>query len=71
MSLLVWLPLHGNLTNYGSSPAKFTLVNSSSALSVGTTGKTDNSCYQRTKINTADYITSNINFNMRSEEHTV
>ena len=67
MSLLVWLPLHGNLTNYGSSPAKFTLVNSSSALSVGTTGKTDNSCYQRTKINTADYITSNINFNMNGD----
>lgn len=67
MSLLVWLPLHGDLTNYGSSPAKFSLVNSSSALSVGTTGKTSNSCYQRTKINTADYITSDINFNMSGD----
>lgn len=67
MSLLVWLPLHGDLTNYGSSPAKFTAVNSSSALSVGTTGKTGASCYQRTKINTADYITSDINFNMNGD----
>lgn len=64
MSLLIWLPLHGNLNNYGLSPAKFSMVNTSSGLSVATTGKTSNSCYQRTKTNTVDHITSDINFTL-------
>ena len=64
MSLLIWLPLHGNLNNYGLSPAKFSMVNSSSGLSVATTGKTSNSCYQRTKTNTVDHITSDINLTL-------
>ena len=64
MSLLVWLPLNGNLNNQGLSPAKFTMINNSGALSVGTTGKTSEQCYQRTITNTADYITSDINFTL-------
>lgn len=64
MSLLVWLPLHGNLTNYGISPAKFSMVNSSGGLETTTAGKTGGAAYQRTKINTADYITSDISFTL-------
>lgn len=63
MSLLVWLPLNGDLKNQGLSPAKFTLVNPSGALSVASTGgKISQKCYQRTTRETADYITSDINF---------
>lgn len=63
MSLLVWLPLDGNLNNQGLSPAKFTMVNSSGGLSVASTGgKISQSCYQRTTRETADYITSDRNF---------
>ena len=65
MSLLVWLPLNGNLNNQGLSPAIFSLVNSSGGLSVASTGgKISQQCYQRTKKETADYITSNINFQL-------
>jgi hypothetical protein len=46
MSLLVWLPLNGNLNNYGLSPATFSLVNGSNGLSVATTGgKISQACY--------------------------
>ena len=65
MSLLVWLPLNGNLNNQGLSPAIFTMVNSSGGLSVASAGgKISQQCYQRTKKETADYITSNINFQL-------
>lgn len=64
MSLLVWLPLHGNLNNYGLSPAKFTMVNNSGGLTTATGGKTNNSCYRRATKETSDYITSDINFTM-------
>lgn len=64
MSLLVWLPLNGNLENWGSSPAKFSMVNSSGGLKTVTTGKTTANCYQRATANTADYITSDINFTL-------
>ena len=64
MSLLVWLPLHGNLNNYGLSPAKFTMVNNSGGLTTATGGKTNNSCYRRATKETADYITSDISFTM-------
>lgn len=65
MSLLVWLPLNGNLNNLGLSPAKFSMVNSSSGLSAATAGgKTSAGMYQRTTRNTADYITSDINFTL-------
>lgn len=67
MSLLVWLPLNGNLENWGSSPAKFSLVNSSGGLKTVTTGKTTANCYQRATANTADYITSDINFTMSGD----
>lgn len=68
MSLLVWLPLNGNLNNYGLSPATFSLVNGSNGLSVATTGgKISQACYQRTARETADYITSNINFTLNGD----
>ena len=63
MSLQVWLPLNGDLTNYGLSPAKFKLVNNSSGLSIGSNGKIGAKMYQRTTKNTADYITSDIDDN--------
>ena len=62
MSLLVWLPLNGNLNNYGISPAKFSMVNGSNGLGIATTGKISQTSYVRNTVNTADYITSDINF---------
>lgn len=68
MSLLIWLPLHGNLINYGLANHKFELVNNAgTALSVGASGKTGSSCYQRTKVNTADYITSKTNLKLEDD----
>ena len=68
MSLLVWLPLNGNLNNQGVSSAKFSLVNSSAGLAAATTGgKVQPGLYQRTKANTADYITSDINFALKGD----
>lgn len=67
MSLLVWLPLNGNLENWGSSPAKFSMVNSSGGLKTVTTGKTTANCYQRATANTADYITSDINLSLTGD----
>ena len=62
MSLLVWLPLNGNLDNQGLSPATFSAVNSSGGLaSVSSGGKTSAGMYKRSKA-TADYITSDRNF---------
>lgn len=59
MSLLIWLPLHGNLTNYGSSPVTFSLVTTGGGVAAATSGgKTASSCYQRTTINTVSRITS-------------
>ena len=46
MGLLIWLPLHGNLTNYGSSPVTFSLVTTGGGISAATSGgKTASSCY--------------------------
>lgn len=68
MSLLVWLPLNGNLNNQGVSSAKFSLVNGSAGLAAATTGgKVQPGLYQRTKANTADYITSDINFTLKGD----
>lgn len=59
MSLLIWLPLHGNLTNYGSSPVTFSIVTTGGGIAAATSGgKTDAGCYQRTTANTGSYITS-------------
>lgn len=59
MGLLIWLPLHGNLTNYGSSPVTFSLVTTGGGVAAATSGgKTDLSCYQRTTVNTVSHITS-------------
>lgn len=65
MSLLVWLPLNGNLDNWGSSPAKFSVVGS--GIATATTGKTTPNSYQRTTANTNGYITSDINFTMNGD----
>lgn len=65
MSLLVWLPLNGNLDNWGSSPAKFSVVGS--GIATATTGKTTPNSYQRTTANTNGYITSDINFTMSGD----
>lgn len=65
MSLLVWLPLNGNLDNWGSSPAKFSVVGS--GIATTTTGKTTPNSYQRTTANTNGYITSDINFTMNGD----
>jgi len=67
MSLLVWLPLNGNLDNLGVSPAKFRMVNSSGGLTTATPGKPAASCYRRATKNTADYITSDINFTLSGD----
>ena len=65
MSLLVWLPLNGNLDNWGSSPAKFSLVGS--GIAATSAGKTCSNSYQRTTANTGGYITSDINFTMNGD----
>ena len=67
MSLLIWLPLHGNLNNYGSLPVTFSLNTSGGGVAAATSGgKTDLSCYQRTTINTASHITSSDTLNLSS-----
>ena len=65
MGLLIWLPLHGNLNNYGSLPITFSLNTSGGGVAAASTGgKTDASCYQRTTINTASHITSSSTVNL-------
>ena len=48
MSLLVWLPLNGNLENKGLSDATFSAYASDIYLSVANDGKISPQCYQRT-----------------------
>ena len=65
MGLLIWLPLHGNLNNYGSLPITFSLNTSGGGVAAASTGgKTDASCYQRTTINTVSHITSSSTVNL-------
>ena len=58
MSLLIWLPLHGNLNNYGLAPLTFSLQGGS-GIATSTGGKTNESCYARNTINTDARIESN------------
>lgn len=62
MSLLVWLPLNGNLENRGMSSATFNLI--SGGVTTATNGKTTPNSYIRSNKNTAGYITSNTTFNL-------
>ena len=64
MSLLVWLPLNGNLDNWGSSPAKFSLVTTGGGVATASNGKIVPNCYARTTSNTISHITSDINFTL-------
>ena len=67
MSLLVWLPLNGNLENRGLSPAKFNIVNTSGGLTVASGGKTSQKMYKRQTRNTIDYIISDRDFTLAGD----
>ncbi len=62
MSLLVWLPLDGNLENRGLSKAIFSLQNNKNGLMVSNSGKLTQYAYERIINDTKDYITSDVNF---------
>lgn len=62
MSLRVWLPLNGDLTNNGLSDLIFSVVNPSGGLSSATSGgKVVSGLFKRITKETADYIISNKN----------
>lgn len=67
MSLLVWLPLNGNLENWGSSPAKFSLVTTGGGVAAASNGKITPKCYTRSTANTVSHITSDINFTLSND----
>ena len=67
MSLLIWLPLNGNLDNQGLSPATFSLVNSSGGISSATSGgKIVNGRWIRS-ARTSSYIISDQLFNLSGD----
>lgn len=61
MSLIVWLPLNGNINNQGLSGATFNYVNNNGALSVNNSGKIGK-CYERTASAKADTLRSSTTF---------
>lgn len=61
MSLVIWLPLNGNINNQGLSGAIFNYVNNNGALSVNNSGKIGK-CYERTASAKADTLRSSITF---------
>jgi hypothetical protein len=67
MSLLIWLPLHGNLTNYGVLPVNFTLASGGGLSAASSGGKTDAACYSRTSANSASYIMSDIGVTLSND----
>lgn len=68
MSLLIWLPLHGNLNNYGSLPITFSLVTTGGGVAAASSGgKTSANCYQRTTVNTVSHITSSSTINLNGD----
>ena len=68
MGLLIWLPLHGNLNNYGSLPITFSLVTTGGGVvSASSGGKTNANCYQRTTVNTVSHITSSSTVNLNGD----
>lgn len=67
MSLLIWLPLHGNLTNYGTLPVNFTLVSGGGLSAASSGGKTDAACYSRTTANSASYIASDVGVTLNGD----
>lgn len=59
MSLLIWLPLNGNLENQGLSDLKFISVNTQAGITpMSSGGKVTPGAYARTISNTTDYIIS-------------
>ena len=58
MSLLVWLPLNGNLNNQGTNAIQFSYINNNGKLSLNNSGKIG-TCYERTASAYADLIRSN------------
>lgn len=61
MSLIIWLPLNGNINNQGLSGATFNYVNNNGALSVNNSGKIGK-CYERTASAKADTLRSSTTF---------
>lgn len=66
MSLLVWLPLNGDLNNQGLSNAAFAQYNSTGGLGINNSGKISQNCYERTSITNNAYR-SNINFSFAED----
>lgn len=66
MSLLVWLPLLGNLKNQGTTGATFSIINDNSKLAANDSGKIGK-CYERTASATADTIRSSLTYNLNND----
>jgi len=66
MSLLVWLPLLGNLNNQGISDVSFSYVNNNGKLSANNNGKIGK-CYERTASAYSDLFRSSINFTLSGD----
>lgn len=66
MSLLVWLPLNGDLNNQGLSNAAFAQYNTTGGLGINNSGKISQNCYERTSVTNNAYR-SNINFSFAED----
>lgn len=66
MSLVVWLPLNGNLENQGLSNMTFSYIQNNGALSVNNSGKIGK-CYERTTSAKNDLIRSSTTINLSGD----
>lgn len=66
MSLVVWLPLNGNLENQGLSNMTFSYIQNNGALSVNNSGKIGK-CYERTASAKNDLIRSSTTINLSDD----
>lgn len=66
MSLRVWLPLNGDLTNQGLTNLQFSYQNNNSKLVVDNSGKIGK-CYSRNTLDTNDLIRSNSTINLSGD----